>query len=102
VAPRVKPGTGLGHHYQSPHRRACLDLLEPGPCRPCAFGAALTAARDQIERDFANLVSFGGGMIDPPAWVRRQGRVSRWVHAKLLIHAARIRVNRRRRADPAA
>jgi len=102
VARRPKPGTGLGHRYQSPHRKACIDLLEPGVCRPCHFGRAVVEARDQIERDFANLVSFGGGMIDPPAWVRREGRVSRWVHAKLLINAARIRVNRRRKQTDAA
>jgi len=102
ITPRPKPGTGLGHTYQSPHRVACIDLLEPGVCRPCRFGRSLVEARDQIERDFANLVSFGGGMIDPPAWVRREGRVSRWVHAKLLINAARIRVNRRRKQTDAA
>ena len=28
VCPRAKPGTGLGHHYVSPHRRRAIDMLE--------------------------------------------------------------------------
>src|SRR5688572_33142576 len=29
VCPRAKPGTGLGHHYVSPHRRRAVEMLEP-------------------------------------------------------------------------
>jgi hypothetical protein len=37
-------------------------------------------------------VSFGGGLTSAlPAFVRRLHRVRLWVHAKLLINAARIR-----------
>lgn len=99
VAPRQRPGAGLGHHYQSPHRLRCLDLLEPGPGRDGRFGRGLVAARRQIERDFGNAVSFGGGLTSGlPAFVRRLRRVRQWVHAKLLVNAARIRRLRARRA----
>ena len=86
----------LAHIYQSPHRKRCIEMLEPGPGRPCLFGQVLAAQRRQIERDFAHLTSFGGGLTLPP-FVRRLHRVRKWVHAKLLINAARIRANRRLR-----
>ena len=91
----------LAHTYQSPHRKRCIEMLEPGPGRPCLFGQALAAQRRQIERDFANLTSFGGGLTLPP-FVRRLRRVRHWVHAKLLINAARIRANRRLRGTTGA
>jgi len=74
---------GLGHRRQSPHRLRGLELLKD------RFGKTLYRFRRQIERDFGNLVSFGGGLASLPAWVRRFPRVRNWLHAKLLINAAR-------------
>jgi hypothetical protein len=74
---------GLGHRRQSPHRLRSLELLKH------EFGKTLYRFRRQIERDFGNLVSFGGGLASLPAWVRRFPRVRNWLHAKLLINAAR-------------
>jgi hypothetical protein len=97
IAPRQQPGTGVGHHYQSPHRLRCIDMLEPGPAaaaagHDCRFGLGLVRARRAIERRFGNAVSFGGGLGSSlPSFVRRLHRVRNWVHAKLLINAARIR-----------
>lgn len=91
----------LAHIYQSPHRKRCIEMLEPGPGRPCRFGRALAASRRQIEREFANATSFGGGLTLPP-FVRRLHRVRLWVHAKLLINAARIRRKHRQRNTIAA
>jgi hypothetical protein len=51
-----------------------------------------------IERDFSQLVCFGAGLGALPTWVRRIWRVRHWVMNKLLINAARIRINRRRAA----
>lgn len=97
VAPKQRPKTrsgaktGLGHRPHSPHRLRGLELLE----RP--FGRDLFRFRRQIERDFGNATSFGGGLAPLPAWVRRFPRVLNWVHAKLLINAARwIRKHPRR------
>jgi hypothetical protein len=95
VCPRAKPGTGLGHHYVSPHRRRAIDLLET-PAAVNRFGRRLYRRRTDIERDFSGLVCSGGGLAALPPWVRRIWRVRPWVIAKLLINAARIRLNRKK------
>ena len=101
VAPRQKPGRGLGHCAHSRGRLRCIDMLEP-PCGHNHFGPSLHNLRRQIERDFGNLTSFGGGLTHLPPWVRRIWRVRQWVHAKLLLNAARIRCRRRTLAANAA
>ena len=95
VCPRAKPGTGLGHHYVSPHRRRAVDMLE-APAAVNPFGPALYARRTDIERDFSGLACPGGGLASLPPWVRRIWRVRAWVTAKLLVNAARIRLNRKK------
>lgn len=45
--------------------------------------------RGTVERTFANLSNFGGGLTHLPPWVRTLERVSLWVTAKLLIYHAR-------------
>jgi hypothetical protein len=74
---------GLGHTYQSEYRLRCIELLKS------EFGKDIYAYRGQIERDFGNLTSFGGGLTCLPPWVRRFPRVRNWVHGKLLVNAAR-------------
>ena len=91
VSPRAKPGTGIGHHYQSPHRLRSIQLLEP-PADLNEFGPTLYRHRTEIERQFSQLTCFGGGLTSLPSWVRRIWRVRNWVWAKLLINAARIRI----------
>lgn len=54
--------------------------------------------RDQIERHFAHLTSFGGGLGPLPAWVRRLSRVRLWVDAKIAIYHARLLARRLRQA----
>lgn len=83
LAPKRKAKGGLGHHRHSPYRLRSIELLGR------AFGRALFKYRRQIEREFGNLTSFGGGLASLPAWVRRFPRVRNWVHAKLLINASR-------------
>lgn len=96
VAPRRQPGAGLGHCYQSPGRLRCIAINEPPLGIGGGFGRSLRHGRARIERDFGNLTSFGGGLAGLPAWARRIWRVRAWVHAKLLINAARIRCRKRR------
>jgi hypothetical protein len=94
VCPRAKPGTGIGHHYVSRHRLRAINMLEsPAAVNP-SFGSDLYDVRTDIERDFSQLVCFGGGLAALPTWVRRIWRVRNWVMSKLLINAARIRINR--------
>ena len=76
--------TGGGHGYQSEDRLLALRFFETG------LGWELYRHRASIERTFGNAGSFGGGLGPLPNWVRRLGRVSRWVCCKLVINAARI------------
>ncbi len=93
ICPRRQPGAGLGHRVHSVERLSCIALLEAGPRVGNRFGRHLLHLRRQIETSFGNLTSFGAGLTHLPPWVRRLGRVRRYVHAKLLINAARIRLN---------
>jgi hypothetical protein len=81
---RYGPGRGHGHRKQTAGRLRSKDLLEnPWP----RFGEQLVADRDQVERYFGGLVSWGGGLSCLPAWVRTHRRVHRWVQAKLVLSA---------------
>jgi len=88
IAPRRTPGAGLAHGKQSVHRLRSLHLLEHSPS---PFGCNLYKRRREIERQFGGMVSFGGGLQSLPAWVRTLPRVRLFIHAKLIINAARIR-----------
>ncbi|MFT3787730.1 MAG: transposase [Tepidisphaeraceae bacterium] len=94
ICPRAKPHTGEAHRYVSRHRRRVIALLET-PATVNRFGKDLYASRTDIERAFSQLVSFGSGLGPLPTWVRRIWRVRHWVMNKLLVNAARIRINRR-------
>lgn len=81
------PKGGLGklkrRKKQSLGRQRSLDLLEnPNP----EFAMQLIRDRDQIERHFANLTSWGGGLSHLPPWARTHRRVHRWVKAKLILN----------------
>ena len=96
VAPRRRPGAGLGHRAHSASRLRSIDLLEsPPPGDPPAaagrrpFARELYAMRSDIERRLGNLCAFGGGLAPLPAWVRTPHRVARWVAAKLAINGLR-------------
>lgn len=88
IAQRRPSSKGLGHHRHSRHRLRSVYLLE---IASSPFGRDLYRQRRQIERDFGNMVAFGGGLQCLPSWVRSLRRVRLFVHAKLIINAARIR-----------
>jgi hypothetical protein len=96
VCPRAKAGAGLGHHQQSPQRLRAIDMLE-APARINPFGPTLYCRRSDVERKFSNLTCFGGGLTVLPPWVRRIWRVRRWVWGKILVNAARDRIQQRRK-----
>jgi hypothetical protein len=83
LTPKRQKHRGLGHRRQSPYRLRSIELMRH------MFGKQLYRFRRQIEREFGNLTSFGGGLTCLPPWVRRFTRVRNWVHAKLLVNAAR-------------
>jgi hypothetical protein len=91
LARRARPDADLGHRRHSPHRLRGIELLESHPLMHNGFGRRLYHQRKSIERDLGNLTSFSAGLTGLPAWVRGPRRVNLWVHAKLLINAARIR-----------
>lgn len=79
-----KQATGGGHGYQSEYRLLALSFFGTD------LGWGLYRHRASIERKFGNAGAFGGGLQPLPNWVRRLGRVTRWVCCKLVINAARI------------
>ena len=89
LAPREDPEAGLGHHYQSPYRRRCIELMRS------SFGRGVWGLRRGIERAFGVLTSFGGGLAGLPSWVRHLNRVWLWVSAKLVINGVRILAHRK-------
>jgi hypothetical protein len=96
IAPRQKPGTNIPKEHQNLWRVRGIQMLEcrvPGATK---FGRSLHRRRRDIEGYFGGLTSFGGGLTCLPAWVRRPWRVRNWVHAKLLINAARQLYNQAR------
>jgi Transposase DDE domain len=79
---RYGPGKGTGHRKQTAGRLRSMALTE-GPFP--AFAGRLRLDRAAIERRFANLTNWGGGLACLPAWVRTHRRVRRWVQAKLTL-----------------
>lgn len=82
IAPRRKPGRGLGHHSQHAHRLEAIVILE---------GEAFARRnhrrhRNRIEQAFAHLTNLPFGLGPLPNWVRGLARVTRWVKAKILIY----------------
>jgi hypothetical protein len=88
VAPRRKPGTGLGRRRHHPNRLESIGLTEG--LDSDIWHEVLSPQRTAIERFFAAMVCVGGGIFGLPPWVRRIHRVKAWVNAKICIHAARI------------
>jgi hypothetical protein len=86
IAPRKRPGTGLGHRRHTRGRLRSIDLLSRD------FGRALLGLRKCIERQFGWLTNHGAGLAPLPNWVRRTHRVRLWVQAKLLIHAVYVAI----------
>jgi hypothetical protein len=83
VAPRRKPGRGLGHRRHEADRLRSIALLE-GEERKRRQASRL---RTSVERYFGWLTgTLGGGL---PPWARTLRRVSRWVMAKIVIEDAK-------------
>jgi hypothetical protein len=93
VVPISHPNAGTGNHYQSPHRKRCIEMMKRDK-GISDFGRRLYRMRPAIERSYGNATSFAGGLAPLPNWVRRLKRVRFWVWGKLLINAVRILRNK--------
>jgi hypothetical protein len=82
VAPRRKPGRGLGHHPQHVDRLRAIAELEENPI---ALRAHIRH-RIRVEQAFGHLTNLPCGLSPLPNCVRRQQRVTRWVTAKIALY----------------
>jgi hypothetical protein len=91
ITPHRVSRTGIRRprYRQSRGRLRSLALQEaPQP----EFARDLLRCRDDIERYFGRLSSWGGGLTHLPPWVRTHRRVHRWVQGKLILTALRRRL----------
>jgi hypothetical protein len=82
VAPRRKPGTGLGHWPQHEHRLQAIAELEGSPEAIKVF----ERHRIRVEQVFGHLHNTPFGIWGLPSHVRRLRRVERWIRAKLVLY----------------
>lgn len=82
MAPRRKPGRGLGHRRHHPHRLAAIAEFEDSADK----GLQHKRHRLRIEQTFGHLTNLPFGLAPLPNWVRRQARVERWVAAKIALY----------------
>lgn len=90
ITPHRASRKGRRRSYrQSSGRLRSLALQEsPQP----EFVQSLLRSRDNIERYFGRLSSWGGGLTHLPPWIRTHRRVHRWVQGKLILTALRRRL----------
>jgi len=73
---------GLGHRKYHEARLRSKALLEENSS---PFGSELLRHRRTIERVFACLTNFSGGLTGLPPWTRGYHRVRAWVQAKIIL-----------------
>ena len=82
LAPRGKPGSGLGHRRHHPDRLRALDELEKHP----EANRTHRRHRARIEQIFGHLTNLPCGLASLPNSVRRLPRVTLWVTAKISLY----------------
>ena len=81
-----------------PSRRALVQLWE----KHATLARFVLKSRGDIERVFGILTCTAGGLASLPAWVRRLGRVRRWVGVKIVLYNVRLAVREKRQSLAAA
>ena len=92
IAPRRKPGTGLGHHPQHPDRLMAIAELEGD--RQCL--QQHKRYRVRVEQRFAHLTNLSFGLWALPNSVRRLHRVRLWIKAKIMLYHLHLALQHRR------
>ncbi len=78
----VPENAGRGHRKQSTARLHAIQAWQ-------GIAGYVYRQRVDVERYFAQMSAYGGGLAPLPAWVRTLPRVRRWIGAKLIIYHAR-------------
>lgn len=93
LAPRRKPGTGLGHgRRQHPDRLRAVEELE----RTHGGAKDFRRLRLGVEQAFGLMTHLGLGALPP--WVRRLRRVRLWAMGKVIVYHAHLLQQDARRA----
>ena len=89
IAPRRKPGRGLGHHVQHSDRLRAIAELERD------VGAMKTHRRMRVgvEQCLAHLTNLPFGLSPLPNFVRRLTRVNLWVSAKITLYHVHLNLS---------
>jgi len=82
IAPRKKPGVGIGHGPQHPDRLRAIKELETDP----QLLKAHKRRRNRVEQELAHLTNLPFGLAPLPNFVRRLRRVRMWVMAKITLY----------------
>lgn len=82
IAPRRKPGTGLGKRRHHPDRIRAINELETD----LSIDQTHRRHRIRIEQVFGHLTNLPFGLAPLPNCVRRLPRVTRWVTAKITLY----------------
>lgn len=88
IAPRRKPGRGLGTHYQHPDRLRAIELLEGSDDELRSH----RQQRGRVEQLLAHLTNLPFGVAPLPNWVRRLHRVRAWIAAKICLYHLHLTV----------
>lgn len=91
LAPRRKPGRGLGNRCHHPDRLRAIRELEQGTDAQRIH----RRHRNRIEQAFAHLTNLPFGLSPLPNCVRRLHRVQRWVHAKIVLYHLHLALRQR-------
>lgn len=97
LAPRRKPGRGLGRRKHHPDRLHAIEELENAP----DANSRLTQHRRcrlRVEQVLGHLCNLPGGLSPLPSHVRRLHRVRRWIAGKILLYHLHLLMLRRSRA----
>jgi hypothetical protein len=82
IAPRKKPGTGLGHHPHHADRLKAIEELEQSE----ESLKAHKRHRIRVEQALGHLTNLPFGLSPLPNFVRRKHRVALWVLTKITLY----------------
>jgi hypothetical protein len=94
IAPRKKPGTGLGHHPQHPHRLLAIHQLEQSD----ESMRAHRRHRVRVEQALGHVTNVPFGLSPLPNFVRRLHRVALWVLSKITLYHLYLMLTRHQAA----